>query len=105
MTTEEMLTIFKTALESKKAEDIVIIDMTNKTAFAEYMIIASGNTGRQLHAMAKIIREKASELNLTISVEGLSHSDWVLIDLDYIVIHLFKPEARRHYNLEKMWSS
>ncbi len=92
------------SLESDKAEDVVVLDLTGKAAFADTMVIASGLAGRQIQAMAEHVVEKLEKSGLRgIRIEGLGASDWVLIDAGDLVVHLFRPEARSHYALEKMW--
>ncbi len=93
-------------LDQNKAEDIVSINLIGKTSLADYMIIASGGSARHVSALAdyltKAIREDG---NHEISIEGLSHSDWVLIDCGDIIVHIFRPEVREFYALEKMWTA
>lgn len=93
-----------TSLDDDKAEDVVVIDLAGKTSFADYMIIASGRSGRQVGAMAEHLREKLKAAGAaSVDVEGMPQADWVLIDAGDIVVHLFRPEVRSFYNLEKMW--
>ena len=92
------------ALDDDKAQKIVVIDLRGKTALADYMIVASGTSQRQVVTMAEHLREKLKSLgNKSISVEGLSQGDWVLIDGGDVIIHLFRPEIREFYDLEKLW--
>ncbi|WP_158639121.1 nicotinate-nucleotide adenylyltransferase [Elioraea rosea] len=92
------------SLEADKAEDVVVIDLAGKADFADRMIVASGLAGRQIQAMAEHVVEKLEKNGAPrVRVEGLGGSDWVLIDGGDIVIHLFRPEARTLYGLEKMW--
>ena len=88
-----------------KAEDITVIDLVGKTSLADAMIIASGNVNRHVAAISDALIEalKASGLP-TPNVEGMPACDWVLIDTGDIIIHVFRPEVRQFYNLEKMWS-
>jgi ribosome silencing factor RsfS/YbeB/iojap len=93
-----------TSLEDDKAENIVTLDLTGKALFCDVMIIASGLAERQITAMAQHLREKLHAAGQKrVQIEGLGGSDWVLIDAGDIVIHLFMPEARTMYGLEKMW--
>ncbi|MBV8536189.1 MAG: ribosome silencing factor [Alphaproteobacteria bacterium] len=94
----------ETSLDADKAEEIVTIDLTNKTSIADYMVIATGRSQRQLAAMADHLVVKLKPQIGPIPVEGKDHGDWVLIDAGDVVVHLFRPEARAHYNLEKMWA-
>ena len=91
------------SLEESKAEDIVSIDIAGKSALGDYMVIASGRSNRHVMAISDhLIRDLKGEAG-TPRVEGLSHGDWVLIDAGDIIVHVFRPEIREFYNLEKMW--
>ena len=99
-----LLGVVKTSLEDDKAEDIVVIDLSGKTSFADFMVIASGRSQRQVGAMAEHLREKLKHVGVkSPSIEGAERCDWVLIDGGDVIIHLFRPEVRSFYNLEKMW--
>jgi ribosome-associated protein len=92
------------SLEDDKAENIITMDLAGKAMFCDRMVIASGLADRQISAMATHLSEKLHEAGQKrVQVEGASGSDWVLIDAGDIVVHLFKPEARTMYALEKMW--
>jgi ribosome-associated protein len=93
-------------LEEMKAEDITVIDLVGKTSLADAMIIASGRVNRHVASIADSLVEalKASGLP-TPKVEGMPACDWVLIDTGDIIIHIFRPEVRQFYNLEKMWGA
>jgi len=92
------------SLEDDKAENIVAMDLAGKATFCDRMVIATGLADRQISAMAQHLGEKLHELGQKrVQVEGAGGSDWVLIDAGDIVVHLFKPEARTMYALEKMW--
>lgn len=92
------------SLENDKAENIVTMDLVGKAMFCDRMVIASGLADRQISAMAQHLSEKLHEVGLKrVQMEGAGGSDWVLIDAGDIVVHLFKPEARTMYALEKMW--
>jgi nicotinate-nucleotide adenylyltransferase len=92
------------SLEADKAEDVVVLDLTGKATFADRMVVASGLAGRQIQAMAEHLVEKLEKAGVgRVRTEGLGTSDWVLIDAGDIVVHLFRPEARALYALEKMW--
>ncbi len=91
-------------MEDDKAEDLVTIDLAGKSTIADYMIIANGRSQRQVGAMAEHLREKLKAAGLaSVPVEGAQRCDWVLIDAGDVIIHLFRPEVRAFYNLEKMW--
>ncbi len=92
------------SLEDDKAENVVALDLAGRASFADRMVIATGQADRQISAMATHLEEKLEEAGLRrIQIEGAGGSDWVLIDAGDIVIHLFKPEARELYGLERMW--
>jgi ribosome-associated protein len=98
--------VIVTSLENDKAENVVTMDLAGKAMFCDRMVIASGLADRQISAMAQHLSEKLKEAGLKrVEVEGAGGSDWVLIDAGDIIIHLFKPEARTMYALEKMWGS
>ncbi len=91
-------------LQDAKGEDIVCIDLNGKTALADTMIIASGRSNTHVGAMAERIIKALKELGAPAPrIEGLSHCDWVLVDAGDAIVHLFRPEVRQFYNLEKMW--
>ncbi len=94
------------ALDEDKAIDIVTIDLAGKTALADYMIIATGTSSRHVSSMAQKIKERMKEKYGTISkIEGADSGDWVIVDAGDAIIHLFRPEIREFYNLEKLWGS
>jgi ribosome-associated protein len=96
--------VIVTSLDDDKAENIVTMDLAGKAMFCDRMVIASGLADRQISAMAQHLSEKLKEAGLKrVQIEGAGGSDWVLIDAGDIVVHLFKPEARTMYALEKMW--
>ena len=103
---DQLQTIITTSLEDDKAEGVVAIDLAGRASFADRMVIATGLADRQISAMALHLEEKLEAAGLKrIQIEGGTGSDWVLIDAGDIVIHLFKPEAREAYGLERMWSA
>lgn len=89
-----------------KAEDVTVIDLVGKTSLADAMIIATGNVNRHVASIADRLVEavKAADMG-TPKVEGLPACDWVLIDTGDIIVHVFRPEVREFYNLEKMWGA
>lgn len=92
-------------LDDDKAEDIVFIDLKDKSAFADSLIVASGRSHRHVGALADHLLRALKEAGYgRAKVEGLPHCDWVLIDAGDLVIHLFRPEVRAFYNIEKIWS-
>jgi nicotinate-nucleotide adenylyltransferase len=95
-----------TSLEDDKAEGVLAIDLAGRAAFADRMVIATGLADRQISAMATHLEKKLREAGIKrVQIEGLGGSDWVLIDAGDIVVHLFKPDARVLYGLERMWGS
>ena len=99
-----LLNVVISSLEEFKAQDIVKIDLIGKTSMADSMLIASGTSSRQIRAIAEnTVTEIKKSSSVNVNIEGLNQSDWVLIDAGDIIIHLFRPEVREFYNLEKMW--
>jgi ribosome-associated protein len=92
-------------LDDDKAQDIVTIDLKNKSSVADCMIVASGRSHRHVGALADHILRALKDAGVgKAKVEGLPHCDWVLIDAGDVIVHLFRPEVRAFYNLEKIWS-
>ena len=99
-----LVKLIEASLDADKAEDVVRIDLVAKTSFADYMIVATGRNARQLSAMADHLVAKLKARGIVpVPVEGRGHGDWVLIDAGDVVVHLFRPEIRSHYAIEKMW--
>ena len=93
------------SLDDDKAVDVVSIPLSGKSNIADYMVIASGRSTRQVAAMAEKLSERIKrDLGRGVRVEGLPVADWVLIDADDVIVHLFRPEVRSFYNLERMWA-
>jgi ribosome-associated protein len=97
------LRLVETSLDADKAEDIVAVDLADKTSIADYMVIATGRSARQLVSMADHIVETLKAKGIVAPVEGRAHGEWILVDAGDVIVHLFRPEARTHYALEKMW--
>jgi ribosome-associated protein len=94
-----------TQLDDDQAQEIVSIPLAGKSSIADHMVIASGRSTRQVASMAQKLAEKIKEAGYgPARVEGLPAADWVLIDAGDVVVHLFRPEVRSFYNLERMWS-
>lgn len=94
------------SLEDSKAENIVSIDIQGKSPLADYMVIASGRSHRHVAAVAEHLLKALKDAgNGSARVEGLSGADWVLIDAGDVIVHVFRPEVREFYNLEKMWQA
>ena len=102
---EELETLVLDSLEDDKAEDIVAIDLRGKSSVTDIMIVASGRSDRRVNALADHLVRKLKEHGTgKARVEGMQTCDWVLIDAGDVIVHLFRPEVRGFYNLEKMWS-
>ena len=93
------------SLEEDQAEDIIVIDLVGKTPIADTMIIASGRSHRHVAAIATHLVERLKKRGFgLLGTEGMGQADWVLIDAGDVIVHVFRPEVRSFYNLEKMWS-
>jgi ribosome-associated protein len=102
---ETLLARILSSLDDDKAEDVVQIDLRGKTAIGDYMVIASGRSTRQVAAMAeKLVDRLKQDYGRLCRVEGKDTGDWVLIDTGDVVVHIFRPEVREFYQLEKMWA-
>ena len=103
-TSEMLLDRILTSLKNDKAEDIVQIDLRGKSSIGDYMIIASGRSSRQVTAISeKLVDKIKNDYGRSSKVEGKNAGDWVLIDIGDVIIHVFRPEVREFYQLEKMW--
>ena len=103
---DQILELITTSLDDDKAENILTIPLRGKSAIADYMIVASGTSSRQVAAMAEHIEFKLKQNKIAIlGLEGLRQADWVLIDANDVVVHLFRPEVREFYGLERMWAN
>jgi ribosome-associated protein len=101
-----LLEIVLDTLDNAKAGDVTCIDLTGKTSLGDHMIVASGRSQRHVTAVADhLIKRLKDEGFGRVRVEGLPHCDWVLIDAGDVIVHIFRPEVREFYNLEKMWSA
>lgn len=105
MNSKELLEMVVKAADGRRAEDIVALKVDEISPMADYFVIMTGGSDRQVQAITNAIVEKAHENKLEIgSVEGKNHAKWVLIDLGDVVVHVFREETRQFYNLEKLWS-
>ncbi len=103
-TSEELLARILSSLDDDKAEDVVQIDLRGKTEIGDYMVIASGRSTRQVSSMAeKLVDRVKHDFGRICKVEGKDAGDWVLIDTGDVIVHIFRPEVRDFYQLEKMW--
>ncbi|MDT6980861.1 ribosome silencing factor [Levilactobacillus zymae] len=105
MESKALLEIAVKAAESKRAENIVALDMQKVSLMADYFLIMEANSSRQVKAIADEINDKLAENGATVrDIEGKNDASWILLDLGDVVIHVFQKEQRAHYNLEKLWS-
>ena len=103
-TSNAVLVSILNSLEEEKAEDIVQIDLRGKTEIGDYMIVCSGRSSRQVSAISEKLAQKVKdEFGRSPKIEGKDIGDWVLIDTGDVIVHVFRPEVREFYQLEKMW--
>jgi ribosome-associated protein len=101
----ETLALIESRLEDSKAADLITIDLKGKTSLADYMVVASGGSNRHVASIAEHLLEALDKAGVAgARVEGMPHCDWVLIDAGDVIVHVFRPEVRDFYNLEKMWA-
>lgn len=101
-----LVDLIRHSLEDDKAEDIVVIDLAGKSSIADYMVIASGRSTRQVGALAEKLQQRLKAAGYgPVSAEGTRTCDWVVVDALDVVVHIFRPEVREFYNLEKMWQT
>ncbi|WP_114350014.1 ribosome silencing factor [Paracoccus lutimaris] len=104
LTSDQILDRILASLDDDKAEDVVTIDLRGRSAMADHMVIASGRNARQVAAIAeKLVERLKAQTGQSARVEGKDTGDWVLIDTDDVIVHVFRPEVREFYQLEKMW--
>ena len=102
---DELLAMVLASLDDDQAIEVVHLPLQGKTSIADHMVIASGRSGRQVASMANKIADKVkADFRRSVRMQGLQTADWVLIDIGDIIVHLFRPEVRQFYALEKMWS-
>ena len=103
---QALLDLTEKTLADGKAEDLVVIDLQGKSGIADYMVIATGRSQRQVVSLAeRLLEALKQDGHGQDAAEGLPHGDWVLIDGGDVIVHLFRPEVRTYYNLEKMWGA
>lgn len=103
---DDLLGLIRTELEDHKADEIAVVDLRGKSTIGDYMVIASGASSRQVVAMAdRIVRALKERGFKGLKPEGARQGDWVLIDAGDVIVHLFRPEVRAFYNLERMWEA
>jgi ribosome-associated protein len=101
---EHLKTLIERVLDDNKAEEIEIIDLKGLTSIGDYMVVATGRSNRQVVALADKIMETVKEAGYeSPRAEGIPHGDWVVVDAFDVIVHLFRPEVREFYNIEKMW--
>jgi ribosome-associated protein len=102
---EETLRLVLARIDDMKAEDTVTIDLSGKSSIADFMVVTSARSNRQVGAIADHVLEDLDKAGVPrLRVEGMPHCDWVLIDAGDVIVHVFRPEVRAFYNLEKMWA-
>ncbi len=102
--TQTLLEIVYKALDDKRAEDIVALNMENISLLADYFLICNGNSDRQAQAIAREVQEKAQENGYVVKrIEGFDSARWILVDLGDVVVHIFHKDERAFYNLERLW--
>jgi len=102
---EQILDIITASLDDGKANDVVVMDLQGKTSIANFMVVASGTSQRHVAALAEQIQAKLKAAGYRSVSEGEEKADWVLIDAFDVIVHIFCPEVRDFYNLEKMWNT
>jgi ribosome-associated protein len=104
-TGDPLLDLVLQSLDDDQAQDVVTIPLEGKTTIADYMVIASGRSSRQVGAMAQKLAERIKHAGFgNPRIEGLPVADWVLVDASGVIVHVFRPEVRSFYNLERMWA-
>jgi ribosome-associated protein len=102
---DSLLALVLKSLDDDQAQDIVSVPLEGKTTIADHMVIASGRSSRQVTAIAQKLVERIKHAGFTAPrIEGLPGGDWVLVDAGEVIVHLFRPEVRSFYNLERMWA-
>ena len=102
---EALHSLVMQSLDDDQAVEVVTIPLTGKSSIADHMVIASGRSSRQVASMANKLAERIKQtFGRIVRIEGLPVADWVLIDADDVIVHLFRPEVRTFYNLERMWA-
>jgi ribosome-associated protein len=102
---DKTLKLVLSRLDDMKAEETVTIDLRGKSAFSDYMVVTSGRANRHVGAIAENVTKGLKETGIkSIHVEGLPNCDWVLIDSGDVIVHVFRPEVREFYNLERLWT-
>lgn len=100
---EELHSLILQSLDDDQAQEVVSIPLSGKSSIADHMVVASGRSTRQVAAIAQKLAERIKKAGRNVRIEGLPSADWVLIDAEDVIVHLFRPEVRSFYNLERMW--
>jgi ribosome-associated protein len=104
-TAADLVALIQTSLDEDKAEEIVTIDIAGKSSVADALVVASGRSQRHVGALADHLLKKLKDAGVDdVRAEGLTHCDWVLVDAGDVIVHLFRPEVRAFYQIEKIWS-
>jgi ribosome-associated protein len=102
---EDLHSLVLQSLDDDQAQEVVSIPLAGKSNIADHMVVASGRSTRQVASMATKLAERIKErFGRNVRIEGLPAADWVLIDADDVIVHIFRPEVRNFYNLERMWA-
>lgn len=105
MQTQALLALVEGELNERKALDLTVLDVRDKTSFTDYMIVVTGTSSRHIKALCDYVETKVKENGVTpLGVEGDMTSDWVLLDLGDVIVHAMTQEARQYYQLEKLWT-
>lgn len=104
-TDQKLLNLIEKTLDDNKAQDVVTIDLKGKTSIANFMVVASGTSNRHVASLADKLKTELKNNGYPNSSEGEEKANWVLIDAFDVIVHIFCPEVREFYNLEKMWNS
>jgi len=105
LSADKTLKLILSRLDDMKAEETVTIDLRGKSAFSDYMVVTTGRVNRHVGAIAENVAKGLKETGIkAIHVEGLTNCDWVLIDSGDVIVHVFRPEVREFYNLERLWT-
>lgn len=100
---EDLLALVLKSLDDDQAQEVVSIPLAGKSSIADHMVVASGRSSRQVASIAQKLAERIKHAGRIARLEGMATGDWVLIDAEDIIVHLFRPEVRSFYNLERMW--
>ena len=104
--TMSLVDLVLNSLENDKAEDVVSIDITGKSSVSDHIVVASGRSTRQVAALAEKLAQRVKDgFGITAKIEGKDAADWVLLDIGDVVVHIFRPEVREFYQIEKMWQA